>query len=685
MGKSSWTTSMALAIVLGLAPGSEMALAQSATAAAMTQREIDIGGQALSRPYSFAYGGTTFMPIWYVMQALKSLDIAVTWNGSTHQWNIAATTSTNPRAVAANSQTGVYVNGIRVENAPTIVRKDPVSGVDTTFMPIWYVMQALRYVGVTSSWTNGVWNMVDTPSSAASGNTSTSSSSSATGNTSGGASTGASDVSSGNTPATSPSSANAAAPSSLTTPSIATNGPSTVIDGQTVPTVTLANGATNDAGFWQRASESFYVSAQTNDPASTATGTPLLAAQPNQTLYLFAFTNASNVVNSNTSWVVNSANATITPGTSEWTQGNNNQQIAKADFIARTPGIYTVQAEYGGVYSVPLVITVGQSQLPSAPFTVPSGYTGVLPLPTGLPSGPQSTHSGLTYLRDAAAGGWIPISGTTAKPLSSITVVLTDLKSKTQPYWDYRLPIENGVFSGLVRSPFTGTVQVTLFPNYLKTLTAASRTAAEYTFPNSFYTVDVSGATPAALRTALLSSTQGDYNMSPKFNATAAALLENSPSINTAVEAISNYVSDSIVYSTAEAQIAPNGTAPNYLFEDNLSAWNSGSGVCQDYATLTASLLQSVGIPTQVLGGYANSTWTTPNSSDKNPQDAHAWLQAWNGSNWILLDPTWNDDSQTIDSVISDEFVTNTVSFNNTHVLDPSQTGVVASRYKSIR
>lgn len=636
MRKRRWTTSIALAAILGVAPSS-LAFAQSA-ATTMTQRGIDINGQSLSHPYSFVHGGTTYMPIWYVMQALKSLGVVATWNGLTHHWAITGPTSGTPAAVAANGLTGIYVNGVLVENASTLVRKDPGTGVYTTFMPIWFIMQAVSYINLTSTWTNGVWNLTETPSGTGSSS-----------QTSNGSSTNAS-----------PSNASG----STTAPAVSFP---LAIDGQTVSTAPLANAATNDSGFWQRASESFYVSAQTNNPATAAVGTPMLQVQPNQPLYLFAYTNATDVVDQNTSWYVNSANATITPGTSEWTRGNNNQQIAKADFVANTPGIYTIQAEYNGVYSVPLVITVGQNELPSVPFPLSPRYTGVLSLPTGLPTVPLSSHAGLTYYKDAAVGGWIPISGTTTQPLSAITVLLYNSSDKTQPYWDYRLPVVNGVFSGLVRSPFTGSVQVTLFPNFLKTATASVQTNSGYTFPNSSYSVNVAGPEPTALRASLLSSTQGDYNMSPKFNAIAATLLENSPSINTAIEAISNYVSESIIYNQAEVQ-----STANYYYQDNLSALNTDSGVCQDYASLTVSLLQSVGIPAQFLTGLANSTWTTPNALTKNPQDAHAWVQAWNGASWILLDPTWNGGDQAVNSTISDEFVTNTVSFNNTHVLDPS-------------
>jgi len=55
-----------------------------------------------------------------------------------------------------------------------------------------------------------------------------------------------------------------------------------------------------------------------------------------------------------------------------------------------------------------------------------------------------------------------------------------------------------------------------------------------------------------------------------------------------------------------------------------------GRAVCTGYASLTAALLRASGIPAQyVLGGVSFSDM------------GHAWLEAYVGNKWIIMDPTW--------------------------------------------
>ncbi len=619
-------------------------------AQSILKREIAIEGQPMFHPYSFVLHGTTYMPIWYVMQALNKLSIANHWNGVQKGWAITASAAT-AIPVTSHRYTPIYVNHVLASDAPSVIMTDPVSGVRTTYMPIYYVMHVLKYLAIQSTWKNGVWDLLPVQT----GPTSVSSS----GTT----------LSSGDVQA------------NMAEPAIAYNATSRVIDGQNVPSLTSPNSVTDDAFMWARAGKDLYVSAQTNDPSGSSQDSSLLSVEPSQKLYLFAYNNSANVKPSLTTWTVNSPDAQITPSATTWTMGQ--YDTSKADFIAQKPGIYTVQAQNGNEYSVPLVIIVGFSQLPSQPFHVPQILSGITTLPSQLTTPSSITASNVTFTPYDAVGDWIPIKGNTSLPISSITVDIQSL-TNTANSWDYRLPVVDGKFSGEVRSPFAGKVQVTLFPKYLQALTKAADTnATQYLVPGSSYDVTVSAQTPDTLQTALLASSQGDYTMSTRFSDVASRILENSPSMPTAIAAVSNYVSESLVYDTAEAEINAQGFSPNYRYVDNLSSWQSGTGICQDYATLTASLLQSIGVPVQTLGGYANDAWTTPPAKDANvAADAHAWLQAYTGSTWMVIDPTWNNDSQgAVDTGITSEFTTDTSSLAATHLLDPTQTNVpIANR-----
>ncbi|GLG02096.1 hypothetical protein Alches_21370 [Alicyclobacillus hesperidum subsp. aegles] len=129
-------------------------------------KRIVFNGSTVSSPIGFTYDGTTYMPIWYVMQALKQAGYANVWANGV--WNI-----TPPSTSAANvdysnikygkGSTAIAINGTVVANVIAIVYPDPASGKMTTFMPIWYVMNALKRAGVGSTWQGTQWTMKPAP------------------------------------------------------------------------------------------------------------------------------------------------------------------------------------------------------------------------------------------------------------------------------------------------------------------------------------------------------------------------------------------------------------------------------------------------------------------------------------------------------------------------------------------
>jgi transglutaminase-like putative cysteine protease len=61
---------------------------------------------------------------------------------------------------------------------------------------------------------------------------------------------------------------------------------------------------------------------------------------------------------------------------------------------------------------------------------------------------------------------------------------------------------------------------------------------------------------------------------------------------------------------------------------------SSKEGVCRDYAILTATLLRAAGVPARLCSGLV--TWD-------GTFYYHAWVEAWNGKNWIGVDSTTPD------------------------------------------
>lgn len=104
---------------------------------------------------------TTYIPIWYVFQALKAeAGITSTWNG--HTWNLTTptgTTVTLPSAAQGTGNMQIELNGTLVWSVTGMVKTDPVHGNLTTYMPIWYVFQVLKSVGLKSSWNGATWSV----------------------------------------------------------------------------------------------------------------------------------------------------------------------------------------------------------------------------------------------------------------------------------------------------------------------------------------------------------------------------------------------------------------------------------------------------------------------------------------------------------------------------------------------
>ncbi|WP_067617943.1 hypothetical protein [Alicyclobacillus acidiphilus] len=121
--------------------------------------EIDVNGVPKYEVPGLVHGGTTYVPIWYAMKALNAIGFTNTWSGS--GWGIQAPAQVNPDYSNLKIGTGVPISldGKVVEKVPTMTAIDPTSKKKTTYMPIWYVMQALDRAKVTSNWKSPVWTL----------------------------------------------------------------------------------------------------------------------------------------------------------------------------------------------------------------------------------------------------------------------------------------------------------------------------------------------------------------------------------------------------------------------------------------------------------------------------------------------------------------------------------------------
>lgn len=137
---------------------------------------ISLNGKAMSSPKHITaqdpFGGangqvTSFVPIWYLMQALRSLGITYTWDGNTLNLQVPSTVTVNyPTAPSplslGNGVMEVLVNGRVVTYAPKITYHDAGTSIGTTFVPVYYLEKAFGYIGIHTSWNGTEWSM--TPS-----------------------------------------------------------------------------------------------------------------------------------------------------------------------------------------------------------------------------------------------------------------------------------------------------------------------------------------------------------------------------------------------------------------------------------------------------------------------------------------------------------------------------------------
>lgn len=144
-------------------------------------------------------------------------------------------------------------------------------------------------------------------------------------------------------------------------------------------------------------------------------------------------------------------------------------------------------------------------------------------------------------------------------------------------------------------------------------------------------------------------------NFSPDSKASKLALSiirEDTVDVD-ALQQIYNYVVSNLTYDYEKADTVTTGYLPD--IDETLE---TGTGICFDYAALTAAMLRSCDIPCKLQIGYAGDI-------------KHAWIDVYihskgwvnqavsfKGDTWTLMDPTFDsnsDDKEAIQKYIGDE------------------------------
>lgn len=150
--------------------GASLPVAFAASTSQQMKSSITLNGQTLSTPYTLQSNDgsteTTFVPIYYINQALTKSGYKVAWNGNSKTWNITvAGGSYNPTALSVGSgNTAIYIDGHLVKRINTVSAKDPVANkhaAPTTYVPVYYAEMLLQALGVQNTWngSHGVWTL----------------------------------------------------------------------------------------------------------------------------------------------------------------------------------------------------------------------------------------------------------------------------------------------------------------------------------------------------------------------------------------------------------------------------------------------------------------------------------------------------------------------------------------------
>jgi transglutaminase-like putative cysteine protease len=101
------------------------------------------------------------------------------------------------------------------------------------------------------------------------------------------------------------------------------------------------------------------------------------------------------------------------------------------------------------------------------------------------------------------------------------------------------------------------------------------------------------------------------------------------------VNSIGNYIRNENFYYTLRP--------PLYVGEQSLESFWFGDrrGFCAHFASASAFIFRSAGIPTRLVGGYLGGTYVSQgNYIQVRQMEAHVWLEVWLNEQWVRFDPT---------------------------------------------
>ncbi len=137
---------------------------------------------------------------------------------------------------------------------------------------------------------------------------------------------------------------------------------------------------------------------------------------------------------------------------------------------------------------------------------------------------------------------------------------------------------------------------------------------------------------------AFLQSVQGiEWNASMKAIQKAQDLTQGMQNDSAKVKVIYEYIVDNFSYDHAKIDKLTSDYLP-----DVETIFAAKKGICYDYASLTAAMLRSVGVPAKLVKGYTD-----------NAVGYHAWNEVYLNQQWVVIDTTYDSQMKALDKTYS--------------------------------
>ncbi len=238
--------------------------------------------------------------------------------------------------------------------------------------------------------------------------------------------------------------------------------------------------------------------------------------------------------------------------------------------------------------------------------------------PTVLVAGSvASTHG-----NPAWSSVWVQINLLTKNPQDSSS-------------WTYSVPVSNkGSFAEMLRLPFgKGRYDVAVAPPL-----TTNQTRLNYLFDSRQETKTtpfmlVSAPTESNQQLGMLSSAWADWT-DPAIHALALQITKDAKTPLEQAHAVYNWEANNIAYNWSEVSLTS-----DYRWNTTQETLASRTGICVDYSNVADALMRSLGIPTQMLVGYASDSHAGVADSGN---IGHSWNRSWIGGRWVYWDPTWS-------------------------------------------